>query len=98
MKKTVALVVVVCFSFALGWFCRSLRAMSDRSANNMRIRICLEGYFDLYERLSSSKDEALVRQYMKDAKDVLGQSLTGKDVLKNGASEFFIKWERVLQN
>lgn len=98
MKKTVVLVGVFCISFALGWFCRSLRAMSDRSANNMRIRICLEGYFDLYERLSSSRDEALVKQYMRDARDVLGQSLTDKNVLKNGSSEFFIKWERVLQN
>lgn len=98
MKKTVMLLGVVCISFSLGWFWRSLVAMSDRSASDMRIRICLEGYFDLYGRISSLGDEELVSQYMKDARNVLGQALTDRDVHKNGASEFFIKWESVLQD
>lgn len=98
MKKTVMLLGVVCISFSLGWVWRSLVAMSDRSASDMRTRICLEGCFDLYERLSSLRDEELVSQYMKDARNVLGQALTDKDIHTNGASEFFIKWERVLQD
>ena len=83
-----------CGVFA-GWAVRSARAAGEYSTYSQRMRVCSSGFYDVYKLLENNTTNDLRLQYVSEAVTVLPKAILDRDLTKNGASDFFIKWDDI---
>lgn len=94
LYSLLCVVMFLCGIFA-GWSARSLKAAGEYSTYSQRMRIYSSGFYNIYKLLENDSKNDLRLQYVSEAVTVLPKAILDRDLTKNGASDFFIKWDDI---